>query len=202
MSLCPKVKALPAWPFFGWSYLCKRIGSEVKSGGLQKGAGCLCQLSKSGFALFPQLSLFKRQKAPLSLWYSMSSTWPNLCHLMKGVQKLIHLKGFLARKGERPTVQGLGIRYFGDHSLYWTALFYNPISVPVKNILQDVKNISYIFCSVEDLFLNTRTTNLKLQVSSVLVLQFTGWVGSLNAFFCSFLGVSWASGISRAIYAC
>lgn len=81
---------------------------------------------------------------------------------MKGVQKLIRLKGFLARKEERPTVQGLGIQYFGDHSLYRTALFYNPISVPVKNILQDVKNISYIFCSVEDLFLNTRTTNLKL----------------------------------------
>lgn len=81
---------------------------------------------------------------------------------MKGIQKLIHLKGFLARKAERPTVQGLGIQFFGDHSLYWTALFYNPISVPVKNILQDVKNISYIFYSVEDLFLYMRTTNLKL----------------------------------------
>lgn len=163
MSFCPKLKALPAWPFLAWSHLCQTICSEVKSGGLQKGAGCLCQLSKTGFVPFPSaLSILNCPKAPLSLWYSVSSTWPSVCYQMKGLQKLIHLKGFLARKKERPTVQGLGIRFFGDHSLYWTALFYNPISVPVKNILQDVKNISYIFCSVEDLFLNTRTTNLKL----------------------------------------
>lgn len=62
VCLCPNVKALPAWPFFGWSYLCKRIGSEVKSGGLQKGAGCFCQLSKAGFVPFPAPPLFKLSK--------------------------------------------------------------------------------------------------------------------------------------------
>lgn len=163
--MCPFVPKLKLCQLdlFLVGHICAReLAQRWKVVVYKKGAGCLCQLSKSGLFLFPQLSLFKTVKRHLCLCGIQWALPDQICHLMKGVQKLIRLKGFLARKEERPTAQGLGIQYFGDHSLYRTALFYNPISVPVKNILQDVKNISYIFCSVEDLFLNTRTTNLKL----------------------------------------
>lgn len=108
---------------------------------------------------------------------------------MKSIQKLIHLKGFLARKEERPTVQGLGIQFFGDHSLYWTALFYNPISVLVKNILQDVKNISYFFLfSGRPLFKNEDHKFETLsKFSASAAIYRVGWD---FAFFHSFLGVS------------
>lgn len=145
---------------------------------------------------------FNYRKAPLSLWYSVRFTCLNLCYQMKGVQKLIHLKGLLARKVKRPMVQYLGIQFFGDHSLYRTALFYNPISVPVKNILQCVireKHLLYFSLSGRRLFKHEDHTFEIL--SSVLVRQFTGWTGTLIFFFFSFLGVNWVPGISMTIYA-
>lgn len=138
--------------------------------------------------LSPPLSFFNYQKAPLSVWYSVRFTWLNLFYQMKCIQKLIHLKGLLARKVERPMVQYLGIWIFGDHSLYWTALFYNPISVPVKNILQHViceKRLLYFSLSGRHLFKHEDHTFEIL--SSVLVLQFTGWAKGWFYFFFSLL---------------
>lgn len=101
---------------FWWVVFMQRIGSEVKSSSLQKGTDWLCQLSKIGLVPFPPHSL-NYQKASLSLWYSERFTWPNLCYQMKGFQKLIHLKGLLAREVERPMVQYLGFWFFLETSV-------------------------------------------------------------------------------------
>lgn len=159
----------------------------MKSHGLQSGADRLCHLSRKGFVSNPP-PFFNYRKPPLSLWYSVRFTWLNLCYQMKGVQKLIHLKGLLARKVKRPMVQYSGIQFFGDHSLYRTALFYNPISVPVKNILQLViREKHLLYFSLSGRPLSKHEDHTFEILSSVLVRQFTGWTGTLIYLFFFFL---------------
>jgi len=80
---------------------------------------------------------------------------------MKGIQKLIHLNRLLARKAERPVVRYLGIWFFGDCGFYWTALFHNPISAPVKNVLPDIiceKHLQFFSLSRRPLFKHVEHT--------------------------------------------
>lgn len=52
---------------------------------------------------------------------------------MKGFQKAMHPERLLAKYIEGPVVQYLGLQFFEDHDLYWSILFYNPLSVPIMN---------------------------------------------------------------------
>lgn len=99
-------------------------------------------------------------------------------------------KGIFGQERGKAHSARFGDSIFGDRSLYWTALLYNPISVPVKNILQDVKNISHIFLlSGRPLFkLKDHKFETLSKFRASAAIYRVGW--SLDCFFLSFLGVS------------
>lgn len=114
----PKLRLCQPDLFVVGHILCKRIGSEVKSGGLQKGAGGLCQHSKAGFVPFPPvLSFFKLSKGTsvsvvFSELYLTKSLLPD-----EGRSEANPSKGIFGQ--ERRKAHSAG---FGD-SIFWRPQF-------------------------------------------------------------------------------